>query len=335
MRIKIFLLLCISSVFYTSLLAQQTERDRAIYNQFLRPQDVKWIKHFFGRIDDFSDISIILAYDGKECKGRMEYLKSKDVFDLSGTLDENYNLNVKEYDKNKNLTGSIKGSISNGFLEGDWSNNNNTIGGILSLEELPDESRLPNFCGDNKWIRSYRGALQREEMKMILQKDGLNQIRGIAFKNKETYSINGEMSLDSTLVLTLTDNDDKHFGDIQATFLKDKDDIRAIFYNDNGERSYASYEEELEMHFICNEYADYTTSYQITYPKYNNENFNKYIEHIATPWLQECRKKVEQNRNEFSNTPPPNSRASTRGSAWCDIEYLNKKIISGFIVFSN
>ncbi|MBP7821336.1 MAG: hypothetical protein KA010_00340, partial [Saprospiraceae bacterium] len=51
--------------------------------------------------------------------------------------------------------------------------------------------------------------------------------------------------------------------------------------------------------------------------------------------LQECRKKVEQNRNEFSNTPPPYSRASTRGSAWCDIEYLNKKIISGFIVFSN
>ena len=57
--------------------AQTALPQHAVIQLFEKPHKVQWVKHYKGRIDDLNDIALSLAYDGKQCKGQLTYLRSK------------------------------------------------------------------------------------------------------------------------------------------------------------------------------------------------------------------------------------------------------------------
>ena len=84
----------------------------------------------------------------------------------------------------------------------------------------------------------------------------------------------------------------------------------------------------------CVEYADYMTGYDITFPKTTNAAFNQRMNEQTDDWIKACRNRSNKIKKQNSSVKPQ-LRNSERGYAWCEVDFFNKNLISGFMTFSN
>ena len=130
-----FLALCIFCCFcQTEAGGQNTVTERAIYRQFEKPGKVLWLKHYKGRFDGINTISVSLAYDGKDCKGMMTYLSSKEKFNLEGDINGN-EINLEEKGNNGKVSAVILGTMEGKQIEADWITVENNLKYVFRIKK--------------------------------------------------------------------------------------------------------------------------------------------------------------------------------------------------------
>lgn len=316
-------------------LSAQTEHMEAnVRALFNKPEKIKWVQHYHGLFDELNEVAITLASDGKVCKGQMIYLQSKEQFWLNGSLKKNW-LKLQEVDTDLQVTGYLQGEYNNGVMELDWSNHDHSLGGTISLKRLNQAAKTLKSLPSKKWLRNYKGIAFGKTVELLLQNDGQNGLRGVAYfiEDHRSYSLKGDLLENGSLKLYLRNSHSKAKGNIEGIMKKDGQ-ISANFYNTEGRRSptILSMEESIPLH--CTEYADYISVYDITYPQTQHQDFNRWISNIAQQWLSNCQKHSQKVRL-INQNPDPKLRSSVRAYAWSDVDIYTDRLISGFITFDN
>ena len=325
------LLFCLSA---GCLFAQGSGIEQEVYRLFEKPGKVKWVQHYKGRFDDLNDFSATLASDGKNCKGFLTLLRSKEKFRLDGTISKNA-LQLQEIDQTSSVSGHFRGFINDATINGDWSNFDNSIGKTFRMERVKYENLLPTFCGDNKWVHIYKGTMLDEEAELLLQKDNPYKVKGILFlKDKNiSYPVNGEIKQKGAIQLNLFDSFISNIGKLEASFV-DESSINGIFTDASSKRTSFAFELTEATDMGCIEYADYIASYDITFPKSKNTRFNRWMEAITWDWIAQCRKYTDNAKKRTVNTNPQ-LRATLRAHGWSNVDLFSDEIISGFLTFGN
>ena len=288
-------------------------------------------KHYKGRIDDISDVTLSLYCDGQYCDGEMTYLRSRDQFRLEGVRKAD-NLQLKEMDKSGNGTGFLSGKVQGNTLLLDWKNKSGTIGNMMVLTEVDKKPIFPTFCGDNKWINVYRGEIKGQEVEMILQRVDNNRVLGQAFfvNTGQKITVSGEMTLNDNLYLSLTEEKTGNpIGLLRGVF-RQKHNLNASYYSNANIQSFATFNLEKSLSVSCLEYTDFYTTYEFLFPKSNNAIFNEIMVVLTKDWIDECR---THSKNIRKKKPDADLRASQRAYSWTDIEILTDQFISGLLTY--
>lgn len=323
---RIFFILITFFLFQDSY-TQNVEQE--IRSRFDDVSKIEWLKYYKGRIDDFNDIVLVLAHDNRKCKGIMKYLRSKTTFILDGII-EGQKFELREIDDKGNISGSLTGKIVGNIIQAEWNNHDFSIGSKIWLEETQSLEDYPVHCGDNKWISLYVGKGAGIELELILQKEGGNHLSGITYLNGKSYDIQGDIDTRNFLNVYLKKYIEKDFARLEGDF-KNQNFFRANLIEEDGASRSLTFKLKERLRVGCVEYADYVTSFDITYPKTKSGAFNSWIRHTINDWTQSCRnysKKVSSSSN-------PESRATERAFGWCQLDVYSDDFISGFLNFSS
>lgn len=318
------------------LLAQDISEEAKVSSLF--PEgDIQWIKYFKGRIDDLSDIRVSLGYDGAFCKGVFTYLRSGETFTLEGQLRKD-TLILNELDENEAVTGHLKGVFKGKYFIGEWSNYNNTIGGVqVNLQQVEEPPMFASYCGDNKWVHSYRAGFGDYEFDLVLQKGSFGMMRGVGYskKDKQSFQLKGSYDeLQNQLMLTLKNQYGEKIGTLNLK-MKSINEFAGSFQNKDGQKFFGDALRADNLSVGCLEYADYVASYDVTYPKKEEDSsFNLWMQNVIADWFKETQKFINDVRMDNIDNVPE-IRSVARAYAWCDVDYYSNELISGFMHFGN
>ncbi len=318
------------------LLAQNTPTEKQVAELFKNPKKIMWYKHYKGRVDDINDVGLIIAYDGKHCKGFITYLRSRERFKLEGSLKDGQ-LKLRETDAEESVTGHFEGKISQDFLKinAHWFNREKTKAGVLELTYSEKEIVFPSHCGDNKWIRTYTGLVMGNPFEFIIQRNNFYDLQGVAFAKKKniSYTLKGAMTSKSKFKLVLIDDLNKKIAAIEGEFNFPKKKITGYYIKGDGEKARISFNTIQVLMVGCIEYQDYMTTYDVIYPKSTIQNFNHYIDTIVGNWKKSCMVHVNNLKKE-NPFPGPDDRAIANASGWYHLDFLSHSLASGFFTFN-
>lgn len=309
--------------------AQRSKIEKTVFNLFPKPEKVLWLRHYSGTIDDINDVTIVLAYDGKMCRGRMKYLKSSQEFGLIGFM-KNQKIRLLELDRQTKVSGYIDGKMEGKELLLNWASADNSIASNMVLRESPKEvTRKTSDCGSEKWVRIFRGLVDNSEVEFLLQQETERQLRGLVYFSKEnkSYEIKGSINKGREVKLEIFDYFKKSKGFLSGT-LTDKGMVEAVFKNPYGAKVKTDFLfiENLEVN--CLTFIDYLSSLGISYPVSPNPTFNRWIKKVINEekaQYEEFVSKAQRMGTQLS----PETRASIRTYGWYDLDYLTENIISG------
>ena len=246
--------------------------------------------HYKGKIDDISDVSVSLNCQGKNCKGELTYVRSRDQFRLEGTLEGNQ-LQLREFNEANKCTGYLNGQIEGEDIQLAWKNKEGTIGNTIKLKEVGRKPNFPSFCGDNKWINAYSGKIDGAEVDMILQRVDNNRILGAAYylnQNKKVL-LSGKLSDNNNLHLNFIDEKTSaQIATLRGVFQQNRG-ISASFYDKQQAQKFVFFQLKKTLAVSCLEYADYYTNYDFLFPKSSNAIFNEIMILLTTNWINDCR----------------------------------------------
>jgi len=269
----------------------------------------------------------------RNLRARIVYLRSKEKINLAGVIaDEDFKL--QEVDNANQISGIWEGKISGKFILGTWSDKNNVKGGNILLEEVNSEATFPTYCGDNKWIRKYNGNILGESVEMILQRADNHQIKGVAFfqKQNKSFVARGEVSENDIVTITLKNQNGIFHGFFDG-FLEN-DFLKLNYKNQQQKKTEVVFSPDEGLTIGCMEYADYMTTYDVTYPKTTNAVFNKWIDDEIKAWTQACRSKLNKNKR-LNKVNAANLRTMDKGASWCTVDHFSKGLISGYMTYTN
>ena len=326
--ITIFLLTSVCFCF-----GQKSNSTIHVKGLFEKPEKLQWIKHYKGRVDDLTDIAMTLGYDGEACKGQVTYLRSKEKLYVEGDID-NEDIILKEMNDAQQISGTWEGKLSGKFILGSWTKERSLEGGEILLEEVETEVQFPSYCGNNKWIRKYSGEVFGETVEMILQRESNHQISGFVFfkrKNK-TFTAKGKISENDIVALSLKDEAGIFGG--QFNGLLENDFLKVSFKDPQMNVQKVSLSPDEGLMIGCEEYADYMTSYDITFPKTTNATFNNWMSDETQAWIKACHNRLKKNKRQVS-TNNPSVRAKDKGFSWCTVDFFSSEMISGYMTYTN
>ncbi len=315
-------------------LAQGSATEQVVNALFKKPERVQWFRHYHGRIDGFNEVAVALGDDGKRCKGFLTYLRSKEALQLEGTLKNDW-LDLREINREGAVSGRLRGTLRGQRLVMEWTNVGESVAGLVELAEVPEEVRLPSYCGSQMWVRCFRGRTGGKAVRMIVQRIEEGQLRGTAYLESKgkTYRLFGEVNEVDQYRLVVQSADHQVAAEIEGVF-GGASQQRAIYKGADGVEQYLLLDLESNHVMGCVEYADYLSSYDVTYPKTSDTSFNRWMEAEVDHWLQSCRDYTQTVR-EIHPKPKPPLRASVRAYAWSDIDYYSPRLISGFLTYHN
>lgn len=334
MNYVIRLLVLIAGLLCCNLLTlsgQSPELEQQARQQFDEKYKIVWVKQFKGRFNDYNDIAIALAYDGLYCKGVWQFLKSRETFTLSGSL-EGDNLVLDEKDNKGNITGYIHGKLKGNSFLGTWTRLDNQFGVPVNWELSERQSLLPSYCGENKWINRYTGIFGGETLELILQKVHGDFIQGKLFiEDKEvTYDVSGQYSGAGSVYLQLRNYLDESVGSLVVD-LQNQFSFKAVWADEKGSKLEGNFDLSGRLIIGCLEYADFYGVCDIMYPKTNQSAFNRYVESYAEEFAAGCRTFLREQAKVLARDP--DLRISYFANGWFETEFFNREIISGIQEF--
>ncbi len=311
----------------TDLIAQADMASVQVKELFDKPKRIKWIRHYTGKLDQVNDVSMSIGYDGKRCKGRLVYAGSQELFLLEGNLSGN-KLSLKEKDKNDQTSGFLTGSLSEHHFTGTWRNQSKDLSLPLRLNIAEAPLKVPLPCTADRWIRTYRSDAHQ----LLIQNLGEQQFTGYIHLpgRAGTFHFDSEKATSNGQVLfELLDLYGKQVG-----FLQSKEQQgpqwNFIFIDPQGKSQEVQFQLEEQFAMNCTSYADYLSSYDITFPQTTSNEFNQWISQQAKVWIQRCQDYTSVVGAEETNYRPE-MRAALRAYAWTDICFYDQQLISGQI----
>lgn len=315
----------LSTCFTLALFGQPAKLELAVRKLFPNENELQWVRSYKGRIDDLNDVGIVLGFDGKICRGKMQYLRSKAEFNLTGSMGGIQFL-LNETDPSGEVSARIEGRVAEGFLQATWSSFDFTITKRLLLKEVASLDDLPTECGDNKWIGYYESP-DGEGLELLLQKGSNDQVSGVAYFQDRSFKAFGEVDGRNRLNLALRRPSGKPMGHLSADFSV-PESFTAILMQEEKTSQPIRLGMVEQYPLSCMEYADYVSSYDVIFPKIGNPAFDGWMEKKASDWIALCR--AETAKTSLPK-PSPAMRAAKNATAWCELEYLSDSIVSGFM----
>jgi hypothetical protein len=183
-------------------------------------------------------------------------------------------------------------------------------------------------------VSSFAGFVVKQPVELILQKESSNLVRGVAYfaSSNKTVNLRGEFEPDGNLALQLTDEYGEKQGQLRGPW-RDIREWKGQFIHLNQSKDAAQFTLRESLLMGCLDYADYTSSYDVTYPKTRSDAFNASMEKLVNDWVSRCR--IHFNRQKANTAlPEPANRAGMRASGWSQVSYLGEEAISGVMIFS-
>ena len=300
---------------------------KALFNENTK---LKWVKDFKGRINNYNDIALAIAYDGWLCKGVIQHVRSGEQFSLDGILEKNQ-LILKEIDANGNISGYLKGSYEKNTFNGNWSNFDNSVGSPIHFRQFESKSLVPSFCGNDKWLRHYTATFGKQAIEIFIQKGEEDRVSGIVFFKQEKKSLNatGNWSKETGLHLQLRDNYGKNFAKIIAPKISQKELKGSIIYN---QKDFINCKFKLsgKLGVGCIEQSDYLSNYDLIFPKTSNAVFNNWIESLVTEEAKNLSKIGNQAIAQKASFTPED-RYQNRSNGWFEVGFFDENLISGIL----
>ncbi|MBK8193177.1 MAG: hypothetical protein IPK76_08190 [Lewinellaceae bacterium] len=304
-------------------------KDTAIAKLFEKPSDIKWVRYFKGRFDDVSVVDIALGYDGKNCRGYLNYSKSGDRFRLDGTLDGKI-LNLEERDGSKAITGRLRGNLDKRRIDAEWTNHNNSLGSFLDAEELAP-GQIPNYnCSENKWAGRYITRFNGARADMILIRIHNGSLYGYLWveSDAKTYDLHGEMDREGNYEIEALLPSGKMAGLLQGN-LKNLQSTDCNWVG-SGEKRTFKFTQRNNYQLGCYDFADYNSSYDAIYPLTNCKNCNTWLDQQVNTWLTECKATIAAQKKQRI----PANRSAQRATCWAEIACLTENLLSGYLTYS-
>lgn len=275
--------------------------------------------YFKGRMDDLNDIAIVIKKDSVLSVATITILRSGVMTSFEGTFQKNKFL-FKE--KNNAAKSTFWGKLKEGELDGQWIFENQNSSRIIARKTNKIWT-IPSNCADNKWLKTFRGALNYSEAILTIQKLAENKISGSLYLEKEnrTYRISGDIDLEK-MNLTIKDNIGNTIGRLDGSFNM-HNNLKFKFWNEKQNESFAVFEQTRHFQYGCIEFVDKNISYDATYPKLQHEKFNIWLENNIQNWLIDTRKRLLEIKSGSNNTQSAQS--------WCEINTISDGFISGII----
>ena len=270
-------------------------------------------------MDDLNDIAIVIKKDSVLSVATITILRSGVMTSFEGTFQKNKFL-FKE--KNNAAKSTFLGKLKEGELDGQWIFENQNSSRIIARKTNKIWT-IPSNCADNKWLKTFRGALNYSEAILTIQKLAENKISGSLYLEKEnrTYRISGDIDLEK-MNLTIKDNIGNTIGRLDGSFNM-HNNLKFKFWNEKQNESYAVFEQTRHFQYGCIEFVDKNISYDATYPKLQHEKFNIWLENNIQNWLIDTRKRLLEIKSGSNNTQSAQS--------WCEINTISDGFISGII----
>jgi len=292
---------------------------RASINSLMISDSTENTLYFKGRMDDLNDIAIVIKKDSVLSVATITILRSGVMTSFEGTFQKNKFL----FKEKKNAAKStFLGKLKEGELDGQWIFENQNSSRIIARKTNKIWT-IPSNCADNKWLKTFRGALNYSEAILTIQKLAENKISGSLYLEKEnrTYRISGDIDLDK-MNLTIKDNIGNTIGRLDGSFNM-HNNLKFKFWNEKQNESYAVFEQTRHFQYGCIEFVDKNISYDATYPKLQHEKFNIWLENNIQNWLIDTRKRLLEIKSGSNNTQSAQS--------WCEINTISDGFISGII----
>ncbi|MBN8683063.1 MAG: hypothetical protein J0L99_10420 [Chitinophagales bacterium] len=307
-----------------------TPRDSAVAKLFDKPENVQWIRHFKGRMDDIALVDISLGFDGKQCKGYLNYNKSKARLRLEGTLNGD-KLVLEERDAGRESTGKLEGTLSDKRLEAEWTSVDQSIGSRLSAQELLPGQSLNLTCGDNKWANRYITRYNGARADMVLMRTHNGNLNGFLWveSDDKTYTLKGRIGDDNKYELEALTANEKVAAQLQGEFKPGAGtDCNWV---GSGEKRVFKF--ALKDNFVmgCFEYADFFAQYDALFPRTPCQNCNTWLDQQISNWVTRCRSTLAAKKE----TPGPATRNRNRGGAWSEVATWTDNIFAGYFTFSD
>lgn len=313
------------------LLAQRRNpQDSAVYRLFPKTTDLIWVKYFSGRLDDVSDVDISLGFDGKNCKGYLIYTDSKTRLRLDGTLTDSSSLKLREFSPANEMSGYLRGSLVGKCLDAEWINHNNTLGSQLEAEEVPAGQIGLSHCGDNKWVSRYATTRSGGRFEVVLSRANNGLLVGSAWteSDNQTYLLRGAITDNGNYLLDVKTQDGKSAGQMSGTMRY----LQSFETNwqtpDRINQLFDFYLKE-SLAVGCHEFADFTSSYDILYPKTKCSSCNSWLEKQVSSWVNSCKDHFAAQKL----TIKPATRATLRASGWADVSLWTDELLCGSLTF--
>lgn len=306
-----------------------TVKDTAVLNLFERDTRLSWVRFFDGRLDDVSEVSLSLGYDGKNCRGYLTYAKSRERFRLSGTLD-GVVLLLEERDEKGRITGNLTGTLQGDQLDVEWMNAANTLGSRLEARETPTATVSNQHCGDNKWANRYVARWNNARVDMIVARVNNGILNGYLWieADNRTYTLTGRIFPDQHYEIQALLPNGKTAAHLQGTLSNPK--TTECNWVGSGEKRTIKLTMRETYVVGCLEFADYGSSYDALYPRTRCEPCNKVLDHHVSDWVNQCKSTIAAQKKPDS----PDTRNTLRASAWYEVTCWTETLFCGYLTFA-
>ncbi|MCY7327188.1 MAG: hypothetical protein LH618_01415 [Saprospiraceae bacterium] len=308
-----------------------TTRDTAIAKLFEQPASIKWVRVFKGRVDDASAVDMTLGYDGRSCRGYLNYLKSKTRIRLEGTLVDSTQLRLEERGAGNVVVGRWEGRMSKRRLEADWTNVNNSLGIHLSADEFVPGLVLNLACSENKWANHYISRYNGARVDLVLMRIQNNALRGYCWieTDDKTYTLQGKMDKNGEYEMEAL----LPSGRVAAQMAGSIEPGRPMtcIWVGSGEKRAFNFILKGNYALGCYDYADYSSSYDALYPRTACTTCNTWFDQQLTVWVNRCKSVIAAKKDP----PTAATRSAQRASAWSEIACWTDHVFSGYLTFSD
>lgn len=194
---------------------------------------IDFIRTYEGKINNQYPITFKITSNNGQVSGTYFYNSVGKDLQLKGTIDNNGNINLTEYDAKGNMTGIFKGNIKNNSkIEGQWSkpNGSSTMPFFLiesnasyNTAQQQSQNSVPSISFKGKW--SSEGGMNNEGiMEMVLEQKGNSIVGTFKYEDYNNNYQSGIINVNGTLQgnkanIQIIDNNGRNIG--KAALSKD------------------------------------------------------------------------------------------------------------------
>jgi hypothetical protein len=314
----------------------QSAAEEAVLAMFGKDAKVAWVRHYKGKLDGFNDLTLTLAYNGKQCLGQMTYLRSKVTFQMRGTLlDERLTLD-ELYGPDAIKTGTVVGTLRVDGITGKWHRFDGKVSGALDFLQVAAPPDFPSYCGANQWLRRYVGKLDGQDTELILHHSDKGGLSGVACWENDgaSYAISGQQDSNEEDCQFALLEGGKFIDGFKGKLLRNGKELDGRFSNSKNAGN-AVFDLKEEMAVGCEEYMDFFAKYEFVYPKTDSRTLNDHLEQLLAPWRSSCMLLADSLHGEYGDTPSPYARAAMRASVWYELLFWSEDLMGGILFYTN